>query len=417
MVDHGERARRRKPPRSQPERGGRRQRPWVMTLGGDPEIVPLLRRLALERGMRWAACEDPAIPLGVKGAEAAHRRPDLVFVLDDAALQQLPCLRKDPQEVVLVLDPDRRIDYEAVRHGDIAVLCRPLDPRFVARLLDEVVEESHRAAVDLNPGSDPPLQLQRFGGLESASATMRRLFDHMQRMANSTASVLIYGERGTGKARAALALHQASRCAANAFVTIDGRDGLSFQAEPGAAGLLSRSSRLPEQIEAARGGTLFINHVNDISPHVQIPLLRALEGPPFSRSPGFTAVRLVAAVDRDPLAAIRAGRLRQDLYDRLAQFVLRMPPLRERGHDVVDLARLLLRERNEQCGSNKVLSREAVAAMCRHPWPGNVGELKNVIEHAHARAGPVIGVEDLPSAVGGGDAFPDREAGQFRDIV
>jgi two-component system, NtrC family, response regulator AtoC len=411
MVDQAER---RKPPRSQPGPNDRWPRPCVMAIGADPEFVRLLRRLALERGMRWAACRT--IPPG-GGRPAGKRCPDLVFVLDDAALAQLPALRKDAREVVLVLDPDRPIDRESIQHVDIAVLCRPLDPRFVARLLDEVVEESRRQVVRRDPASEPTRQLQRFGGLEGASATMRRLFAHMQRMAGSSASVLIYGERGTGKARAALALHQASRCAASTFVAIDGRDGLSLQDESAAACPPSRSSLLPERIEAARGGTLFINHVNDLAPHLQIPLLRALNGPPFSRSPGPAAVRLVAALDRDPLSAIRAGRLRQDLYLRLAQFVLRMPPLRERGRDVVDLAHLLLRERNEQCGTDKALSQEAVEAMCRHPWPGNVGELKNVIEHAHARAGQVIGGEDLPSAVGRSDTFPDREAGEFRDIV
>jgi two-component system, NtrC family, response regulator AtoC len=388
-----------------------------MAVGTDPEIVPVLRRLALERGMRWGACERPALAQVRRSLAGGDERPDLVFVLDAAALDHIECLRKDSQEVILVLDPDRRVDREASRHADIAVLCRPLDPRFVARLLDEVVEERRRALGCLDPAADPLAQMERFGGMEGGSANMRRLFAHMQRMAASTASVLIYGERGTGKARAALALHQASRCASSAFVVVDGRDDLSFQEGPAVTDPLSRRSLLPERIEAARGGTLFINHVNDLSPHVQIPLLRTLEGPPFSRSPGPEAVRVIAAVDRDPLAAIRAGRLRQDLYDRLAQFVLRIPPLRERGHDVVDLARLFLRDRNEQCGSDKILSREAIGALCRHPWPGNVGELKNVIEHAHARAGPVIGVEDLPSAVGGGYAFPDREAGKFRDIV
>jgi two-component system, NtrC family, response regulator HydG len=391
-----------------------------MAVGVDPDTARMLQGLAHERGFRWRACSSAASLRAAEALAARHARPDLVFLLDADAARSADILRKVAQEIILVVDPDQ-LRRPRESHPEVDLLCRPLDRRFVGRLLDDVAAEFQRTLGYSHGAGAPPLD--QFGGLEGSAAVMRQLFQHMRRMARSGGSVLIYGERGTGKARAAEALHRAGRGAAGPFVVVDARDGSPIPTGPWAGGRNSdpQGSFWAERFERARGGTLFVDHLGELPLQAQIPLLQALENPSVTRSGGspvgLRPVRVIAAVDRDPLVAIRGGRLRQDLYDRLGRFVVRVPPLRERQHDVVDLAWQFLSELNDRFGTAKVLSREATELMKRHAWPGNVGELKNVIEHAHASAGEVIGPESLPSAVSGGDALADREAGELGDIV
>jgi DNA-binding NtrC family response regulator len=384
----------------------------------------MLRNLAHERSFRWRACSSATGILAAETLYARHARPDLVFLLDSEAIGSLETLRRVAQEIVLVVDADQLAGLSgsnAPHPLEADLLCRPLDRRFVGRLLDDVAAEFQRALGYVQGAGAPPLE--RFGGLEGSSAVMRQLFQHMRRMARGGGSVLIYGERGTGKARAAEALHDAGRGASGPFVVVDARDCNAVAAEPRTGGQspAATGNFWSERFEQARGGTLFVDHLNELPLQAQIPLLRALENPSITRGGGhpvgWRPVRVIAAIDRDPLTAIRGGRLRQDLYDRLGSFVLRLPPLRERRHDLVDLARLFTHELNERSGTNKVLAWEAVEVMMRHDWPGNLAELKNVVEHAHAIASEVIGPGELPSAVGGRDAFADGEAGELGDVV
>jgi DNA-binding NtrC family response regulator len=392
--------------------------PLVMAVGADPETCGLLRGLAGELGCRFRSFASFA-DVSREASFTPQSQPELLFLLDVDAAAGLERLQAAAREVIVVVDPDQLPPPGTPRPADL--LCRPLDPRFVRQLLQDLAAEFQRRSDYADDLHVPPME--RFGGLQGSAPVMRQLFMHMRRIARSGASVLVYGERGTGKTLAARALHQASRCAAGPFVVVDGRD-VDHQENSPRAGTRTSDSRAnfwAERFEAARGGTLFVNHLNELPLQAQIPLLRALENPAIlgggGHPGGWRPVRVIAAVDRDPLAAIRGGKLRQDLYDRLADFVLRLPPLRERRNDLAGLARLFLRELNARSGTAKVLTREASEAMSRHAWPGNVSELKNVMEHAHAIAGEAIGVGALPSAVCGGDAFANCEAGQLGDIV
>jgi two-component system, NtrC family, response regulator AtoC len=391
----------------------------IVAVGDDASTTHVLRDLAHERGFRWREIVDADVDCGTYASRAPA---DVMFLLDDAALRHRQELRPLAQYVIAVLDPEQM----PMTGGDLPAagidpLCRPLDPRFLGRLLDEVGAEFQRGKEYADPYSDGP-PLDQLGGLHGGSPIMLQVFQHMRRMAASDGSILLYGERGTGKARAARALHEAGRSASGSFLVVDARAAepdrrmraLTTEATDPSGGFWS------ECLERARGGTLFVNHLPDISLQAQIPLLRALECPSVTRAavsrPGRPA-RVIAAVDLDPLTAIRAGRLRQDLYDRLAHFVLRMPPLKERQHDLHGLSRLFLEELNQRFGTRKALSVEACEVMSRHHWPGNLAELKNVLEYAHTVSGEVILAENLPSAVCGGDAFANGETRQFRDIV
>jgi two-component system, NtrC family, response regulator AtoC len=391
--------------------------PLVVVVGQDPDTARMLQSLTQERGFRWRAFADgEGAKQGIAGRDA------VVFLLDPQALSHRDALRPLADDLIAVLDPDQMPGVCAeLAFAGLDLLCRPLDPRFIARLLDDVGAEFYRGLECTDPRRGGP-PLEQFGGLQGGSPIMRQVFQHLRRMAANDASVLIYGERGSGKARAARVLHDAGRRADGPFLMVDARAAEPDRRMQALTTVTTDPTGgfWPECLERARGGTLFVNHVGDLSLQAQIPLLRALETPALTRtavSRPSPPARLITAVDRDPLAAIRCGRLRQDLYDRLAHFVLRMPPLRERNHDLLGMARLFLEDLNRQSGTAKGLSREAMEVMSRHSWPGNLAELKNVLDHAHAVGGDVIVPADLPSAVSGGNAFANREPGQFRDIV
>jgi DNA-binding NtrC family response regulator len=152
--------------------------------------------------------------------------------------------------------------------------------------------------------------------------------------------------------------------------------------------------------ERADGGTLFLDEITEMPQEVQVKLLRVLETGKFRRVGGevdqASTVRILAATNRSPEQAVASGKLREDLYFRVARFVLRMPPLRERGQDIVGLARNFLTELNEQNGTGCTLSAAAENALVEHAWPGNVRELRSAIEQAYLVADKMIDAPDLP---------------------
>jgi DNA-binding NtrC family response regulator len=153
--------------------------------------------------------------------------------------------------------------------------------------------------------------------------------------------------------------------------------------------------------EQADGGTLFLDEITEMPLELQVRLLRVLETGTLMRIGTSrlveTDVRIIAATNRDPREAVRAGKLREDLYHRLNVFPLEMAPLRERGEDVDLIAHHFLEEMNESCGTRKEFAPGAIDRMRMHPWPGNVRELKNYIHRVYIMAGDE-GLEgpDLP---------------------
>ncbi|MDD5250320.1 MAG: sigma-54 dependent transcriptional regulator, partial [Rhodocyclaceae bacterium] len=174
--------------------------------------------------------------------------------------------------------------------------------------------------------------------------------------------------------------------------------------------------------ERASGGTLFLDEITEMPPDLQSSLLRVLETGRVLRVGGSEEiavdVRIVAATNRPAQEAVRCGRLREDLYYRLQAFPIRMPPLRERGDEIIALARHFLARARIDHGADKQLSPAAEQALLAYPWPGNVRELKNAIERAALLAESSIGPADLgldapapgllPAAAGGGNRVAAR---------
>jgi DNA-binding NtrC family response regulator len=220
---------------------------------------------------------------------------------------------------------------------------------------------------------------------------MRELFATLERVSPKPLSVLIQGETGTGKEEVARAIHARSQREGE-FVVIDATslpetlaEAVLFGHEKGA--FTGATERRIGLFEAANGGTVLIDEIGELPPSLQSKFLRVLERREVVRvganSPMPIDVRVVAATHRDLRNEIEAGRFREDLYFRIAQVRVQLPPLRDRPEDVPIIADALL----EQIGGGaRKLSDDARAYLVSHPWPGNVRELRNVLSRASALA-------------------------------
>jgi anaerobic nitric oxide reductase transcription regulator len=245
-----------------------------------------------------------------------------------------------------------------------------------------------------------------FAGLIGRCPAMERLKEDLTLFGASDVRVHVFGETGTGKEMVAKALHAVSPRARRPIVPVNAAgltDELLLSELFGhARGAFTGAVRDREGwVERAEGGTLFIDEVGDMSSLAQVRLLRFLEDGEYQRL-GETAtrranVRVVSATNVDVARRVREGRFREDLWFRLKGERLHVPPLRERGDDVLLLARHFLRQQAAERGiAPPVLSRAAEAALLRHAWPGNVRELQHEMRRVCVRAvGRVAEVEDL----------------------
>ena len=220
-----------------------------------------------------------------------------------------------------------------------------------------------------------------------ASAAMRQVLDMVERVAQTNATVLIGGESGSGKELIARAIHHHSLRCTKAWVDVSCAalpehlvESELFGYEKGAFSGADGSK--PGLFELANQGTLFLDEIGELEPRMQVKLLRVLDGTPYYRLGGIrkvsTDVRVIAATNQNLEEMVRSGRFRNDLYHRLSQINLRVPPLRERPEDIIPIAEHFLQQYN----ADYFFSSEAVRALRNHSWPGNVRELKNVVTKA-----------------------------------
>jgi DNA-binding NtrC family response regulator len=232
-----------------------------------------------------------------------------------------------------------------------------------------------------------------FGNLVGTSLVMRELFATLERVAPKALSVLIQGETGTGKEEVARALHAHSPRASRPFVVIDATalpeslvESLLFGHEKGA--FTGADRRRPGLFEAATGGTVFIDEIGELAPSLQAKFLRVLERFEVVRVGGHgpipVDVRVITATHRDLRHEIEAGRFREDLYFRLSQVRVVVPPLRDRLEDIAFLHRSLLESMKIE--RPPVFETDALEFLAAQPWPGNVRELRNVLSRAVALA-------------------------------
>ena len=234
---------------------------------------------------------------------------------------------------------------------------------------------------------------QMFLGMEAviSSEVMRSLMATVERVARSQASVLISGESGSGKELVARAVHHYSMRAHKPWVDLSCAalpehllESELFGYEKGA--FSGADTAKPGLFEMAHTGTIFLDEIGDLDPRMQVKLLRVLDAVSYYRLGGVKKVsvdvRVIAATNQDLDAAVAEGRFRGDLYHRLAQFTLRVPPLRFRVEDIAPLARHFLAQHNPGMS----FTADAIALLEAKPWPGNIRELRNVVTKAAVMA-------------------------------
>ena len=260
-----------------------------------------------------------------------------------------------------------------------------------------------------------------YGALVSRSARMREVFDLVDQVAPTSATILIQGDSGTGKELVAREVHKRSRRARGPFHAVNCAAIASeilesefFGHERGAFTGAVATKR--GRFEVAHTGTIFLDEVGELPLELQAKLLRVLEERTFERVGGTTPihvdVRLIAATNRDLLTMVREGKFREDLYYRLRVVPIRLPLLRERIEDVELLAERLLARIAEREGKPRLaLAPDALRVLLDYGWPGNVRELANVMEYASAVCrGPTVHAGDLPRELRGAADAPRGEA-------
>ncbi|HLO66245.1 MAG TPA: sigma-54-dependent Fis family transcriptional regulator [Holophaga sp.] len=264
-------------------------------------------------------------------------------------------------------------------------------------------------------------------GIVARSPAMRRVLDLARRVAAVDSTVLITGESGCGKERIARLVHESSPRCAGPFIAVNcgavAESLLESELFGHARGSFTGATQdRPGLFEAANHGTLLLDEVGDISPAMQVKLLRAIQEREIRRVGENKVrrfdVRVVAATNKDLALAVAEGAFRQDLYYRLKVVELHVPPLRERAEDILPLGRVFLA--NSAIAMNRRISGFSTAVadhLLRYPWPGNVRELENAMERAAAMTlGGHVELEDLPEDVRSAVAPPTLIPGQVKPL-
>jgi two-component system NtrC family response regulator/two-component system response regulator HydG len=373
-----------------------------------------LRTLLIEEGYEVAEAAD-----GEEGlARLAELAPDVV--LADVRMPRrdgLSLLRaakeqaSDAAFVMMTAFASVEAAVEAMRAGAENYLVKPLNLDSVLVFLEKALEKRGllREAAGLRERVRERYKLE---GIVGDSPELHSVFDVVKRAAPTKATVLILGESGTGKELVAQALHEQSPRKSKPFVKVAcaalseslleselfGHERGSFT---GAAG------RREGRFEAANNGTLFLDEIGEISPVVQVKLLRVLQTREFERVGGTTPiqvdVRIVAATNRDLAAEVKAGRFREDLYYRLNVVAVTLPPLRRRKSDIPMLAAHFVERFATAYGKAVTgLAPGTLQALVAHDWPGNVRELENAIERAVVLCQSAqLTADDLPTTLRG----------------
>ena len=373
-------------------------------------------------GGREALEKIAALPVDVVVMDV--RMPDLDGL---AVLQKARETRPDLPVVIMSGHGSIETVRSAFKLGAFDYLEKPITEK--DKLLVAV-----KNALALRSLREENAELRRAAGrleMVGSGPAMQRLFELVRRAAPSEGRVLVTGENGTGKELVARAIHESSRRKAGPFVKLNCAavpaeliESELFGHERGAftGAVAARRGKF----ELADGGTLFLDEVGDMPAAMQAKLLRVLQEGEFERVGGTHTlrvdVRVVAATNKDLAAEVQAGRFREDLYYRLNVVPIHAPPLRERREDVPELATHFLAEACERNGRRPMrLERDALAALQTHDLPGNVRELRNLVERlAILCDGPEITADDVTAALPGGrrprtDRF--RAGASFHDLV
>jgi NtrC-family two-component system response regulator AlgB len=380
------------------------------------------------------------------GEEALRRMETNAFqvILLDLKLQQESgldllgeILRRDPNVSVVMVTAYASIEtaVESMRRGAYDFLAKPCTPDQVRQVLNRInrTRQLENRVVELES------RLQAESGefdLESDAPLMQKALGIANKAAVSEATVLLLGESGTGKSMLARAMHERSRRARAAFITVScpslSRDLLESDLFGHVKGAFtSAHTDAIGKIAAAEGGTLFLDEIGDLPPEVQAKLLRLLQEREYERVGDTRArkadVRVISATNRNLTEAVAQGQFREDLFYRLNVITITLPPLRDRLIDLARIANKQLDFFGARSGRSSLrFSPAALSALEHYSWPGNLRELRNVIERAAILAeGDWIEPEDLADLaiapqeprIGGPATLSDLENEHIRRVL
>ena len=323
-----------------------------------------------------------------------------------ATLQELKQRRPDLPVIIMTAFVSAETAIRATTFDAEDYLEKPLDIERLKQLINETLQRSSPAMTDGEDIPDETAEALTAGGaaLLGQSRAMQEVYKTIGKTAARDVTVLITGESGTGKELVAHALKTYSRRDRGPFVALNCAaipesllESELFGHERGA--FSGATEARPGKFELAHSGTLFLDEIGDMPLVLQSKLLRVLQERELyrlgARAPRLVDVRIIAATNQALEELVQAGRFRQDLYYRLNVVRIKLPPLRERGDDIVLLAKRFLQRQADAQGP-RGFSEDACHALLDYAWPGNVRELENVIAQAVVRArGPVIRAEDL----------------------
>ena len=387
-----------------PERGAPGS---VLLIDDEPLLLRSLRRTLEGEGHRTALAES---------AEAAESRlaesdPDVVL-LDlglgrDGGRVLLERLKREHPEVeIIVITGNASIEsaVDCIRAGAFDYLAKPFDDHRVRTTVRRAIER--RRLVLRNRELEEELRERgAFHELVGRSPRMRALARTITSLRHNESHVLVRGESGTGKELVARAIHAASPRAARRFVPVDcgalPESIIESELFGHAKGAFTGATGAPGLFRVADGGTLFLDEIGELSPAVQVKLLRAIQEkeirPVGSADSVPVDLRIIAATHRDLEKMIAAGSFRTDLFYRLDVVRIEIPPLRERREDIPLLVQHFIAKHAHRSSPIGGIEDDALELLCAQEWPGNVRELENAIESALAYAtGPRLRAADLP---------------------
>jgi two-component system, NtrC family, response regulator len=380
---------------------------------------------AIRTQMKWALSQDYDMCFGEdrKGAlEAFEANSPAVTLLDLglpphpnecseglAVLSDILAIDSTAKVIVISGQSEKRNAIQAVGAGAYDFLCKPVEMEELKLLLRRCIH-----VVDLEKEYRELQESQRsdmFEDMLGTSPQMQAVFAFIRKVAGTNVPVLLLGESGTGKEMAAAAIHRRSARKDGRFVAINCNaipenllESELFGHEKGA--FTGAHIQRKGLLETASGGTLFLDEIGELPAPIQVKLLRFLQEQRLQRVGGRQEIqvdtRLVAATNADLKQMIGNRKFREDLYFRLAVVTIRLLPLRERGEDIVVLAREFLQRYAAQEGRTKlVFAPDALRAMTHYSWPGNVRELQNRVKRAVIMAsGSRVTAKDLELDLG-----------------
>jgi len=298
---------------------------------------------------------------------------------------------------------DVQTAVDAIKLGAFDYLCKPINPSVLQQKIDMALLQKEEKKTEKRPVR----KMEEKKMITGCSAVMQRVYNHVSLVAPTNISVLILGESGTGKEYIARMIHEKSRRASKPFVAVD-CGSLSMELAPSElfghlkGSFTSAISDKRGVFEEAEGGTVFLDEVGNLPYEVQKQLLRALQEqkvrPVGSVVDVKVDVRIIAATNENLERAIEEGRFRQDLYHRINEFSINVPPLRERIEDLEEFAYHFVKQADDELGKSIVsISDEALSILKQQKWSGNLRELRNVIRRSVLFAqNDIIMPEDLP---------------------